>query len=226
MQGWDVITPLEAALRYASDGFPVCPLISPEYTLFGKKTGKDAFFGYYRRATTDNRIIETWFRRHPRANIGLITGEVSGFFALDVDTVSNGFESLATLPPIPRTKENITPSGGRHFLFKYPSHLRIPTSKDLFAPGIDVIGDNLKIVAPPSVSASGKHYQWLHYDTPIAEAPDWLLHLIETSGSSGMFSLTRAARAFRSPRWDPMRWGKYAVCSFFREIEARISPEQ
>jgi hypothetical protein len=226
MQEWDITTPLEAALRYASDGFRVCPLISPQYTLFGKKTGKHPFFGYYKRASTDIRIIETWFRRHPHANVGLITGGVPGFFALDVDPANNGFKSLAELPPIPRTRENITPSGGRHFLFKCPCHMRIPTSKELFAPGIDVIGNNLAIVAPPSVSAAGKRYQWLDYETPIAEAPAWLLHLIEASRSSGILSLTQAVRAFRAPRWDPICWGKYVVCSFYREFAARISPGQ
>ena len=73
----------------------------------------------------------------------------------------------------------MTGGGGNHHYFKHPGGV-IP-NKVAILPGLDLKGDNGFVVAPPSIHASGGVYDWdglEAFETPIAEAPDWLLRLI------------------------------------------------
>jgi hypothetical protein len=73
---------LEAALRYARNGWAVLPLNGKiPRTAHGVKD-----------ATTDPEVIQSWWGRWPNANIGLATG--FHFFVLDVDIRSRGDESI------------------------------------------------------------------------------------------------------------------------------------
>jgi hypothetical protein len=69
--------PLDAALAYAKEGWPVFPC-SPvnkrPFTLCG-----------FKDATTELRQARNWWDRWPEALIGLPCGAKSGVFALDVD---------------------------------------------------------------------------------------------------------------------------------------------
>lgn len=57
---------LTAALRYAERGLPVFPC-KP-----GKKVPLTAHG--FKDATTDPAVIKTWWKKHPKANIGVATG--------------------------------------------------------------------------------------------------------------------------------------------------------
>ena len=49
------------------------------------------------------------------------------------------------------------------------------------APGIDVRSDNGYVVAPPSLHATGRRYEWVvPPDTPLAEPPQWLMTLLDS----------------------------------------------
>src|SRR4051794_11488544 len=95
---------LIAALAYAERlQFPVIPLHS---IINGKCTcnkpncqspGKHPRVNNWQDVTTKNRgTIIKWWKKWPLSNIGLPTGEKSGFFVLDVDG-SQGRESLEQL---------------------------------------------------------------------------------------------------------------------------------
>src|ERR1039458_2652020 len=82
---------LEAALAYASRGWPVLPC-EPR----GKRPlGRFVAHGLT-EATTDPATIEEWWRAEPEANIGLRTGVA--FDALDVDS-DEGMAALAIQIP-------------------------------------------------------------------------------------------------------------------------------
>ena len=92
---------LAAALYYSRLGLAVLPVHSPtdkgcscgnpKCRSIGKhprtKTG-------FKEATTDQKTIEDWWSRFPEANIGLVTGNLNGFFVLDVDPKNGGNESF------------------------------------------------------------------------------------------------------------------------------------
>lgn len=81
---------------------------------------------------------------------------------------------------LPDTVEQITGSGGRHLLFKYPEDVIVPCRVNI-RPGIDIRGDGGYIIVEPSKHIRGE-YCWevsSHpLDVPIAEAPKWLIELV------------------------------------------------
>jgi len=140
-------------------------------------------FNGVKDAAKDKEQIIKWWRQWPFANIGIATGLVSGFFVLDIDGWQ-GEESLRELEEargkLPDTVEQLTGGGGRHLLFKAT---RETPNKVALAEGIDIRGDGGYIVAAPSEHITGLTYQWevssLPGKTPIAEAPEWLLGMLE-----------------------------------------------
>ena len=136
--------------------------------------------GFY-NATTDTKTIGLDWKRKPKANIGVRTG--NNFFVLDVDPRHGGNESLAALQQefgrLPSTQIVNTGGGGTHHYYKTP----IPVgNRSHIRPGLDVRGDGGYVVAPPSIHASGERYEfnahciWEVHQLPLA--PDWLLRLI------------------------------------------------
>lgn len=180
---------LAAALGYARRGMAVLPLHSihngrctcgqRDCGSPGKhprtKTG-------LKEASKDSAQIETWWRKWPDANVGIVTGRLSGIVVIDVDG-ETGEESLADLQaeyfgPLPETWEQLTGGGGRHLLFSRPIMEKCP-NRVAFAPGLDIRGDDGYIVAEPSNHISGRQYAWEaeHHpeEIPIADFPaSWM----------------------------------------------------
>lgn len=72
------MTLLESALNYARKGWPVLPCHpQTKRPLVGA--------GGVKNATTDTDIVRPWWRKWPKAMIGLATGQASGLFVIDVD---------------------------------------------------------------------------------------------------------------------------------------------
>ncbi len=118
--------------------------------------------------------------------VGIVTGRISGVLVLDVD----GQEGEAELeksghPPTPMVR---TPSGGLHLYFRHPD-AEIRTGIRV-APGLDVKAAGGYVVAPPSVGANGRRYEWLISpdEAEPADVPEWLMRLVERprrNGSAG-----------------------------------------
>jgi len=125
--------------------------------------------------------LDAWYARWPEANVGIVTGRISGLVVIDVDARHGGEESLARLEathgPLPETVEALTGGGGRHLYFAHPGG-RVGNRVGLL-PGIDLRGDGGCIVAPPSVHPSGRRYAWARGRSPddltLAQLPPWLL---------------------------------------------------
>mgnify|MGYP001501609181 CR=1 FL=1 len=135
-------------------------------------------------ATKDPVAIQRWWHRWPWANVGVATGQVSGFWVLDVDVDKGGDESLRELEAkhgrLPDTVEALTGGGGRHILFRWPGR-PVPNRVGL-APGLDVRGGGGYILVAPSLHRSGRRYAWelssRPDEVPIAPAPPWLLAMV------------------------------------------------
>ena len=165
-----------AALAYAARGVPVFPC---------ERGGKSPLTpNGFRDATKDVRWISGWWRRWPRANVGVPTGVRSGLLVLDVDPRDGGDRSLEDLKrghgPAPATARARTGGGGLHLYFRYPSpkaHGRaaVKNSAGLIGPGLDVRGEGGYVVVPPSRTLAA--YAWVDRAPPAD--PSWLLALLE-----------------------------------------------
>jgi hypothetical protein len=153
---------LQAALNYANSGFSVIP-IKPDKKPFVK------WEKYQKRRPTVDEISH-WWDKWPRALIGIVTGQISGLFVVDCDTV-DGYNSIEKLLPdsleIPTAR---TPRGGWHFYFKYSEDSDFTTKAGIM-PGVDIRGEGGYIIAAPSVNAEGKSYTWQISIADIAELP-------------------------------------------------------
>jgi Bifunctional DNA primase/polymerase, N-terminal len=144
---------LDAALRYADNGWPVFPLIA---------NGKTPATGHgFKDASTDESRIREWFGNGRRCNLGIATG--NGLVVIDVD-VKGGVDGFATLAriesemgPLGDTRTAATPSGGRHLYFATTE--QVTSSAGALGPGLDVRGEGGYVVAPPS-TINGSPYTW------------------------------------------------------------------
>lgn len=128
--------------------------------------------------------IKTWWNKWPYANIGIITGAVSGIIVLDVDG-PEGEETLKNreLNPTPTVISN-TGGGGWHYIYKHPGfecRNFAQNTGETILPKVDFRGDGGFIVAPPSVHQSGTLYEWGIPPelTDPADPPEWLIDLIK-----------------------------------------------
>lgn len=193
---------LDAALQYAADGFPVFPCHSAKGVRCScprngcKSPGKHPRINNWgNEATTDPDKIRAWWKSWPDSNIGIPAGH--GLLVLDIDPGNGGEDSFSDLishhGTLPVTPESVTGTGGRHLLFRYDGELR--NSVQGIAPGVDIRADGGLFIAPPSIHATGRQYEWASGralgEVPIAPIPQWLLTLV------------RALAAKRTRRIDP-----------------------
>lgn len=187
------------ALRYAELGwrvFPVhgirngsCTCGNASCQRPGKHPVRDLVQDGLKSATTNAALIAAWWTNAPWANVAVRTGPDSGIWVLDVDAgEKGGQDSLDVLVhdhgALPDTAEAMTGGGGRHLIWRYPDGRRIGTGTNRLGAGLDIRGEGGYIVVEPSLHISGQAYAWEGSSDPlegaeIAEAPEWLLDLIE-----------------------------------------------
>ena len=178
------------ALAYARAGFSVLPLhVDRDGTCSCgcadpgcKSRGKHPREGWKKaqRSPATPKRVKAWWTRWPDANVGVVTGEVSGLVVLDVDG-PEGEDALRQAghghvldDPAP----TVTTSRGRHLYFRHPGH-PVPNRAGLLTK-VDVRGDGGLVVAPPSVHYSGTAYEWTVGLTE-AELPPWPDELVSTT---------------------------------------------
>lgn len=155
----------DAALDYAAAGMPVLPLEGKIPRNRGGLTN----------ASADVAEVAEWWRRWPDANVGVVTGQRSGFVVLDVDGPA-GARSLVDLERRRgeiRTAQVLTGSGGRHLWFRCPSE-PVRNSAGAVGEGLDVRGEGGYVVAPPSIHETGNPYKWTRDLEHVADCPSWL----------------------------------------------------
>jgi putative DNA primase/helicase len=183
---------VEAAHAYAALGWRVIPLhfVGPDGLTCSCNRGRKCESigkhpvdkGWQNTPPLSGPDIESIWERRPRNNVGVATGQPSGFFVLDVDPDNGGLESAKALSDkhgkfFNSTRSHLTGSGGYHLLFAMPDFDLGNARGGLKEyPGIDIRGTGGQIVMPPSVSNKGPYK--VKRDVEIAPAPDWLLDMI------------------------------------------------
>ncbi len=122
--------------------------------------------------------VDEWWRQWPDANVGVVTGRVSGLAVVDIDPRNGGDEALGALEAqsglLAVTPEVRTGGGGRHLWFSTESE--IPTV--VLAAGVDLKAEGGMVVAPPSLHVSGRRYVWRPGGGPddldLEPLPQWI----------------------------------------------------
>jgi Bifunctional DNA primase/polymerase, N-terminal/CHC2 zinc finger len=191
----DVAGVSDAALAYCRRGWSVVPMHSPAGG--GCSCGRRGCVAVAKHprvswearmavAATEQEVKE-WWRRWPDANVGIVTGCISGIVVLDVDPRSGGGLALDALEErwgaLPATLEVRTGGSGRHLWFSCDEELH----SAVLAPGLELKAERSVITAPPSVHATGHRYGWIAGRSPDqlvpARVPEWLKSIAH--GGSG-----------------------------------------
>ena len=114
---------LQAALEYLGRGWSVIPLhaVKNGRCTCGRpdceKPGKHSpiKWGEFQKRRATEEEVRSWWQKWPWANVGIVTGVISGLVVLDIDG-RQGAESLeaAGVPKRPRTPTVKTGGGGVH----------------------------------------------------------------------------------------------------------------
>jgi hypothetical protein len=162
---------LEAALAYASWGWPVLPIL-PNSKLPACAHG-------VHDATTDTEQITRWFADRDDLNIAIAAGSKSGLVVFDVDPRNGGESSWESWTAVhgdePSGALQLTAGGGQHYLAGYVDGVRSCKLRD----GIDLLSDGRYFLAFPS-TIEGRSYAWeISCDpfdglAPFAIPPRWL----------------------------------------------------
>ena len=223
------------ALWYARMGWRVLPL---EWPVDGRCSCDNADctspgkhpVGYLvpsgvKNATTNEKVIREWWRRYPKANIGVATGAVSGIIVVDVDD-NSGDEWLKEHCGTLGTLKSNTGKGS-HYFFRHPGD-RVNNSVKRIR-GLDIRGDGGYVVVPSSRHISGRRYTWdqkSHPPSPdaLADIPRALMERLIQSSASRAHSAPATDEAGLIPegrRNDTLfRTARSFVTSGFAQVDA------
>lgn len=158
---------VNTALKYLGLGWSVLPI---------KKNTKIPHVKWkkFQSQLPTEREIRQWFKKWPSAQIGIVTGRISGVFVIDFDSPAglDAFEN--TVCKLPQTIHQHTGrKGGMQFLFKHPGGEDIKSVAGILE-DVDVRADKALVVLPPSVHPSGNQYRWGSIDPTIHGLTDLL----------------------------------------------------
>lgn len=140
----------EAALDLVGkQGFSVIPLRRDKKPLL-------VWQEFQTRLPSDEELEDWFLRRWPDANLGIVTGALSGLVVVDAD----GEAGLAWIKQhLPVTGVYVRTGRGWHAYFRHPGgNVR---NRGRIAPEVDIRADGGYVVAPPSLHACGTAYAWL-----------------------------------------------------------------
>jgi hypothetical protein len=183
---------LKAALDYARRGFSVVLLhgvVDGHCTCRKQGCGSpgkhpiDSWMGAQTKRATPEQL-EKAFSHHPHANVGIVTGAISGLLVVDLDGPAGMSSCMKVMagkepPQVPTVRTG----GGYHLYGLHPgTPLKNFVKKH---PGLDGRTDGGYVVAPPSHHASGRVYEWTRpLEDALPELPSQLLALFSTAGDS------------------------------------------
>lgn len=160
---------LDAALHYASWGWPVFPLKTTAMAQRAhdpyKAAKTPATANGFKDATTDAERIRAWWTRSPDSGIGLATGHT--FDVMDFDTYAGGLDAYQQM--LQRDSaihgQVATASGGVH-LYITPTG---KGNKTRMRPGMDFRGIGGYVIAPPTrlLGDRRRSYGWVHHPSPV-----------------------------------------------------------
>lgn len=176
-------TGVDHALELDSYGWNVVP--AP----LGEKLPSIKWIEYQKQRTSSK--LRSWFSGQQR-NYFIVTGAISGLIVLDCDNeaTERWFRDKIGDELLDRTT-CVRSSKGHHFYFELPADERYQSRSEHEGElQYDLRAEGTGVIAPPSVHASGRTYEWLRGPSEIQPAPEYLLQVsrltrAQVEGESG-----------------------------------------
>jgi len=140
---------LAHALAYRGMGWSVIPIGADKKPLIKWQE-------FQERIASEDEVL-AWFTRWPTANVGVVTGSVSGLTVVDIDTDEGRINLEDYIPPKTRVPTARTQRGGTHLFFKFHEGMG---NRVGVIPGTDLRSEGGYVVAPPSKGMAGS-YEWV-----------------------------------------------------------------
>jgi P4 family phage/plasmid primase-like protien len=131
------------AFRQAVLGRSVMPIKSD------KKPYLSSWKDYQKKLSTEDDVTR-WWEQWPKANLGIITGKISGIIVVDIDSYKGNSVSVDLFP---ETYTVRTGNGGTHLYYQYTEGLTISANAYPQYPNLDIRSDGGFVVAAPSVTS-------------------------------------------------------------------------
>ena len=133
------------ALQYAVGGYSIIPL--------NKKIPVIKKWKEFQTTAADDDQIAAWWEANPKANIGVVTGKISGITVVDIDTKG---DTVVPLDAFPETFTVKTPSGGYHLYYRYTTKITQSANQYPQFPHVDIRNDGGYVVGPGSENGKYK----------------------------------------------------------------------
>jgi hypothetical protein len=182
------------AEEYRDRGWSVIPLD-------GKRPALASWRRFQTRRAGLNEL-RAWFETGT-ANIGVVTGAISGLVVVDCDTPEDALFWKTKHPATPL--EVVTGRGGRHFYYRFPRDEQATNRAGVLQRKIDIRGEGGYVAAPPSLHPNGQRYRWEETpnyrldDVPYFQ-PDWIASATPATGRSARGNVLRPRSYIRSIR--------------------------
>lgn len=168
---------LDQALKYRSQGLSVIPCRKDKKPLIKWEE--------YQKRIAEKEEIADWFKLNPEANIGIVTGVISGVEVIDIDS-KEGEDNLQKYFPDKdffNTPTALTPRGGKHLYYNCDDEKLINNVGAI--PGCDFRANGGYVIAPPSINGEGKEYKWLISPEQMGwkKCSNEYLHFIKSASS-------------------------------------------
>lgn len=155
------------AFQYAVRGYSILPIGRDKHPLVSS-------WKQYQKTAADEQEIESWWKKNPNANIGIVTGKISGITVIDVDMDGTNHVPIEMFPETLTIK---TPSGGYHLFYKYAEGFTVSANAYPQFPHVDIRSDGGFVVAAPSICEYTKNKKRIKgsyaviKNLPLAEFP-------------------------------------------------------
>lgn len=169
---------------YLKNNLAIIPIV------FGEKTPLINWKKYSQKKFDKEEYLKL-FSLYPKSNIAIITGKINNLVVLDV-------EKDFDLNQIKIDDETLivkTPSGGRHFYFKYPNfkvEQKIRLFGDEKTKAADLKSDGGYVLAPPSyIEKYNKSYEFLTKKFIFSDLPEFIIKNLNEKNNYNDFNLTK-----------------------------------
>jgi hypothetical protein len=149
-----MITKYHAAQYYRKQGFSVIPL-----TALGTEPlvpGQD-----YQQKIASPSQIEAWWEKTPQANVGIVTGAISGLVVIECASLNVANRFISAFPQARDTLVSMQGEDG-NFYFEWTDGIGSHIGT-ILSPGINVKGEGGYVVEPPSIHRTRRQYVWFEW---------------------------------------------------------------